>query len=211
MPRKVSPRSLRTGSFLPWRSRWFSERDYALFAAEDAKIRVFLRTRLSEAGLADVEIERSGTKVKVTVFVSKPGLVIGRGGSGIEILRGDLSKIVTGQLELEVQDVKEQAISAPLLAQRIAVVLERAGRRYRRAMTEITEETISRGARGIRVEIGGRIGGSDIARHEIYKKGSVPHSTLRASIDYAQATARTRYGAIGIKVWVATGEKEGKE
>src|SRR3990172_3693127 len=160
MPRKVSPRSLRTGSFLPWRSRWFSERDYALFAAEDAKIRVFLRTRLSEAGLADVEIERSGTKVKVTVFVSKPGLVIGRGGSGIEILRGDLSKIVTGQLELEVQDVKEQAISAPLLAQRIAVVLERAGRRYRRAMTEITEETISRGAPGIRGEIGGRIGGS---------------------------------------------------
>jgi len=211
MPRKISPRSLRTGSFLPWRSRWFSERDYARFVAEDAKIRAFLRTRLADAGLADIEIERSGTKVKVTVFVSKPGLVIGRGGGGIEILRGDLGKIMTGQLELQVQDVKNQATSAALLAQRIAVVLERAGRRYRRAMSEITEETISRGAQGIRVEVGGRIGGSDIARHEIYKKGSVPHSTLRADIDYAQATARTKFGAIGIKVWVATGEEGVKE
>src|SRR3989304_1912067 len=112
MPRKISPRSLRTGSFLPWRSRWFSERDYARFVAEDAKIRAFLRSRLADAGLADVEIERSGTKVKVTVFVSKPGLVIGRGGGGIEILRGDLGKIMTGQLELQVQDVKNQATSA---------------------------------------------------------------------------------------------------
>ena len=211
MPRKISPESLRTGTFLPWRSRWFSDKDYAKFAAEDAKIRRYLRTRLSDAGLEKIDIERSGTKIKVMVYVSKPGLVIGRGGGGIEVLRDDLKDIISGQMELEVLDVKEPAISAPLLAERIAILLERRGRRYRRGLTEIIDESLSRGAKGIRVEIAGRIGGSDIARHEIYKKGSVPHSTLRARIGYSQNTSLTRYGTIGIKVWVYAGEEGGME
>lgn len=207
MPRKVSPRSLRTGSFLPWRSRWFSDKEYAKFAAEDAKIRRFLRERLSDAGLDKIEIERSGTKIKVLVHVSKPGLVIGRGGGGIEVLRDDLKDIISGQMELEVLDVKEPSISAPILAERIATLLARRGRRYRMGLNEIMDEALSRGAKGIRVEIAGRIGGAEIARRETYKRGSVPHSTLRARIGFAEKTSLTRYGTIGIKIWVYAGEE----
>lgn len=208
MPRKVNPQSLRTGTFLPWRSCWFSDKDFAKFAAEDAKIRRFLRKKLSNVGLERIEIERSGVKVTVVVVVSKPGLVIGRGGGGIELLRGDLKGIVSGPLDFKVEEVKNPSLSAPLLAERVAYVLERRGRRYRRILNEIIDETIGRGAKGVKIEIAGRIGGREVARRERFSKGSLPLSTLRADIDFAKVTAHTRYGTIGIKVWVHRGEIE---
>ncbi|GMR19104.1 MAG: 30S ribosomal protein S3 [Patescibacteria group bacterium] len=209
MPRKVSPESLRIGSFLPWRSRWFSEKEYAKLAAEDEGIRRFLRARLSDAGLERIEIERSGAKVKIIVTVSKPGLVIGRGGGGIGVLRDDLSGKVSGQLDINVQEVKNPSLSAPILAARVARLLERRGRRYRYILNEIADEVMARGAQGVGIEIAGRIGGREVARRENFKRGSVPHSTLRADIDFARDTAHTRYGTIGVKVWVHRGESEG--
>lgn len=208
MPRKVSPIALRVGKFLPWRSRWFGGKDYAKLAAEDAKIRHFLRGKLSQAGLEKIEVERSGTKVKIIVLVSKPGLVIGRGGGGIEVLRGDLEDIVNGELELDVQAVKEPSLSAPILADRIAFIMGRRGRRYRYVLNEILTETMARGAKGVKIEISGRLGGGEIARRETYERGSIPHSTLRADIDFSKKTAFTRYGTIGVKVWVHRGEIE---
>lgn len=208
MPRKVSPKSLRIGSFLPWKSRWFSDKEYAKTAAADAKVRRFLRGKLAQAGLEKIEIERSGTKVKVTVTVSKPGLVIGRGGGGIEVLRDDLSEMIDGELELDVQAVKEPSLSAPILADRVRFIMERRGRRYRYTLNEIADEAMVRGAKGVKIEISGRLGGAEIARREYYERGSVPHSTLRADIDFAKSTAHTRYGTIGIKVWVHRGEIE---
>jgi len=208
MPRKVNPKALRIGSFLPWRSRWFSEKEYAKFALEDVKIRRFLRSKLSNVGLEKIEIERSGAKIKIIVTVSKPGLVIGRGGGGVEILRDDLTELVGVPLELDIQEVKNPSLSAPILAERITRVLERRGRRYRRTLNEIVDEAMAKGAKGIKVEIAGRLGGRVISRKESYGRGSVPHSTLRANIDFAKDTARTRYGAIGVKVWVCVGEIE---
>jgi len=208
MPRKVNPIALRVGKFLPWKSRWFSDKGYAKMAAEDAKIRSFLGVKLLQAGLEKIEIERFGTKVKIIVSVSKPGLVIGRGGGGLEVLRGDLEDIVVGDLELDVQAVKEPSLSAPILADRVAFILGRRGRRYRYILNEIINETIARGAKGVKIEISGRLGGSEVARRESYEKGSVPHSTLRADIDFSRKTAFTRYGTIGVKVWVHKGEIE---
>jgi len=203
--RKLSPISIRTGTFLPWRSRWFSEREYADQAVEDAKIRRFLQDKLSEVGLESVEVERSGTKVKVLLSVSKPGLVIGRGGAGIEILRESLAKEIKGEFELEVKEVKDPSLSAPLLAERIARALERRTQ-YKRVVREIAEESISKGALGVKIELAGRLGGRRVARREKFSRGSLPLSTLRAEIDFAKVTARTRYGSIGVKVWVHRGE-----
>ena len=205
MGRKLSPISIRTGTFLPWRSRWFSEREYADQAVEDAKIRRFLQDKLSEVGLESVEVERSGTKVKVLLSVSKPGLVIGRGGAGIEILRESLAKEIKGEFELEVKEVKDPSLSAPLLAERIARALERRTQ-YKRVVREIAEESISKGALGVKIELAGRLGGRRVARREKFSRGSLPLSTLRAEIDFAKVTARTRYGSIGVKVWVHRGE-----
>ncbi|OGC53972.1 30S ribosomal protein S3 [candidate division WWE3 bacterium RIFCSPHIGHO2_01_FULL_48_15] len=207
MGHKLSPKSLRTGTFLPWGSRWFSEKDYASFVAEDAKIRRFIAGKLSEAGLESVEIERSGTKVKVIISVSKPGLVIGRGGAGVEIIRESLAKVVSGQLELEVKEVKAPSTSAPILAQRIAQALERRGQ-YKRVINEVAEEAISRGAKGVKIELSGRLGGKEIARTEKVTRGSIPLSTLRANIVFSQSISKTRYGSIGVKVWVYLGEIE---
>ena len=210
MGHKLSPKSLRTGVFFPWRSRWFSERGYAQYAAEDAKIRQYLQKKLFEVGLEGVEIERSGTRVKAIVSVSRPGLVIGRGGGGVEILREEIGKITGSPIELEVVEAKEPALSAPLLADRVSVSLARRGRRYRRVLNEIVEETMGKGAKGVKIEIAGRVGGAEIARREKFSKGSIPLSTLRANIDFSQKATETRYGKIGVKVWVYKGELEGK-
>lgn len=209
MGHKLSPKSLRTGTFSPWYSRWFGGKDYARFVAEDAKIRRFIAGKLSEAGLESVEIERSGTKIKAIISVSKPGLVIGRGGAGVEIIREGLANLVGSPIELEVKEVKTPSISAPILADRIARALEGRGH-FKRVMAEVSEEAISRGAKGIRIELSGRLGGKDIARTEKIIKGSIPLSTLRARINFAEAVAATRYGSIGVKVWVYVGESEEK-
>jgi len=196
-----------------WRSRWFTGREYAKFALEDRKIRRFLTEKLSAVGLSEVEIERSGGKLKMVVHVSKPGLVIGRGGAGIELLRQSLIEMLEIEkenFELEVQEVKEPALSAKLLAGRIARGLERRAH-FRRIMNEVADEVMSRGAKGVKIELSGRIAGKAVARVTKTERGSVPLSTLRAKIDFARNTAHTRYGTIGVKVWVYLGEEEGGE
>jgi len=209
MGHKLSPTSLRTGIFLPWRSRWFSDKKgYAKNAAEDSRIRRYLGGKLSEMGLERVEIERSGTRVKVIISVSKPGLVIGRGGGGVEILKEELGKMLGSPAEVEVVEAKEPSLSAPLVADRVISALVRRGRQYRRVLNEIVEETMGRGAQGVKIEIAGRVGGSEIARTEKFSKGSIPLSTLRANIDFTQKPALTRYGKIGVKVWIFKGELE---
>ncbi|OGC59605.1 30S ribosomal protein S3 [candidate division WWE3 bacterium RIFCSPLOWO2_01_FULL_53_14] len=206
MGHKLNPKSLRTGIFLPWSSRWFSEKDYARFASEDARIRRFLSEKLREMGLESTEIERSGSRVKVTVTVAKPGLVIGRGGGGAELIKGELAKILKVPVELDVAESKSPATSASLLADRVISILERRGRQYRRVLNEVIEESISRGAKGVKIELAGRLGGSEIARNEKFSRGSIPLSTLRADVDFAGRFAATRYGKIGVKVWIFRGE-----
>lgn len=206
MGHKLNPKSLRTGVFLPWRSRWFSERDYARYASEDFRLRRFLSEKLKEAGLEEIEIERSGTKVKVVVMVAKPGLVIGRGGGGAELLKGELAKILKVPVELDVVEAKSPSTSASLLADRVVNVLERRGRQYRRILNEVIEEAMSKGAKGVKIELAGRLGGSEIARNEKFSQGSIPLSTLRADVDFAGRFSSTRYGKIGVKVWVFRGE-----
>lgn len=206
MGHKLNPKSLRTGIFLPWRSRWFSEKEYAQYAGEDARIRRFLTAKLEETGLEDVGIERSGTRVKVLVTVVKPGLVIGRGGGGVEILKGELSKILGSPVELEVIESKSPSTSATLLAVRVANVLARRGKRYQRILLEVIEEALSKGAKGVKIELAGRLGGAEIARTKKLAKGSIPLSTLRADVDFSGRAVDTRYGKIGIKVWVFRGE-----
>lgn len=213
MGHKINPRSLRTGIIEQWRSRWFSGKNYAHFALEDHKIRHFLREKLTTSGLAKIEIERSGEKIKLVLHVSKPGLVIGRGGSGIELLRQSLLemlKVEKENLELEIQEVKDPVLSAKLLAGRVARGLERRAH-FRRIINEVADEVMGRGARGVKIEISGRIAGRAIARMERTERGSIPLSTLRAKIDFARDTAHTRYGTIGVKVWVYLGEKEEEE
>jgi small subunit ribosomal protein S3 len=207
MGHKIHPGSLRTGLTKNWRSRWFGGKDYAQRALEDRAIRQFLSEKLAAVGLSDVQIERLGEKLKVIIYVSRPGLVIGRGGSGIEILRQSLSEMVGGEITLDVQEVKAPTLSAELLASRLARGLEKRVH-FRRIINETADEVMGRGAKGIRILLSGRLGGVKIARKERTERGSVPLSTLRAGVDFARDTARTRYGAIGVKVWVYRGEAE---
>jgi len=207
---KVHPAGFRTGVMRDWQSRWFSTKGYADYALLDLKIRRFLRKKLAAAGVAGIEIERSGGKLRVVVHVSRPGIVIGRGGSGIDLLRRSLEGIVgsgVAQLDLEVQEVKEPLLSARLLASRISRGLEKRAH-FRRISTEVAEEAMARGAKGVRIELAGRVAGREIARTERFEYGSVPLSTLRANIDFARSTAHTRYGTIGVKVWVCRGEEK---
>jgi len=208
MGHKLNPKSLRTGIFLPWRSRWFSEKEYARYVGEDVRIRKYLTAKLAETGLEDVEIERSGARTKILVTVAKPGLVIGRGGGGVEILKAELSKMLGSPVELEVVESKAPSISASLLADRVVNVLARRGRQYRRVLLEVIDEALSRGAQGVKIELAGRLGGAEIARTQKFAKGLIPLSTLRADIDFSSRAILTRYGKIGIKVWVFRGELE---
>ena len=210
MGHKIHPRAFRTGITSTWRSRWFGGRDYASRALQDRKIRVFLEKKLVNAGLDAIEIERSGEKLKIIVRVSKPGIVIGRGGSGIDLLRHsleDMTKVKRENLELDVQEVRAPSLSAKILSARIARGLERRAH-FRRITNEVADEVMGRGAKGVRIVLSGRIAGAEIARTQKVERGSVPLSTLRSDIDFARSTAHTRYGTIGVKVWIYFGEGE---
>jgi small subunit ribosomal protein S3 len=213
MGHKIHPRGFRTGVTSKWRSRWFGGKDYAAHALEDKKIRRFLEGKLVNAGLDAIEIERSGEKLKIIVHVSKPGIVIGRGGSGIDLLRQtleEMTKLKRENLEVDIQEVRAPSLSAKILAARIARGLERRAH-FRRITNEVADEAMGRGAKGVRIVLSGRIAGAEIARSQKLERGSVPLSTLRARVDFARITAHTRYGTIGVKVWVYLGEEEEEE
>ena len=205
MGQKVNPTGFRIGVTEDWRSRWYADKNYATNLANDLEIREFLNKQLSRAAVSKVEIERAGDKIKVIVTTARPGVVIGKKGAEIDALRKKLEKIANGPVNIEVVEVKRPELDANLIAQSVAEQLE--GRvAFRRAMRKAVQSARKSGAKRIRIQCSGRLGGAEMSRREWYREGRVPLHTLRAKIDYGFCTANTTMGAIGIQVWVYHGE-----
>lgn len=216
MGQKINPVGMRVGEFIPWKSRWFAEKGFKDYLIEDIKIRKALMEKLKLAGINSVEIERLPKSMAVTMTVSRPGVVIGRGGTGIE----DVKKYVLGiirevrkekvkdlKIDLRVNEIKNPELSAYLVATRIVAELERR-MPHRRVVTKTIERVMASGAKGVKVVLGGRIGGAEISRVEKFQEGSVPTQTLRENIDYAQIPALLKRGYVGVKVWIHKKEEE---
>ena len=206
MGQKIMPTGFRLGITEDWRSRWYSDKDYAKNLENDLAIRRFLDKYLAKAAVSKIEIERAGDKVKIIITTARPGVVIGKKGAEIESLRKQLAKIVGAPVNIEVVEVKRPELDANLIAQSVAEQLE--GRvAFRRAMRKAVQSARKAGAKGIRIQCSGRLGGAEMGRREWYREGRVPLHTLRAKIDYGTATARTTMGSCGVKVWIYQGEK----
>ena len=205
MGHKVNPIGLRLGINRTWNSRWYADRDYGDLLHEDLKIRNFLEKRLQNAGLSKIVIERPAKKARVTIHTARPGVVIGKKGADIERLRTALGRMTNSDVNLNIVEIRKPEIDARLVADNIAQQLERRVA-FRRAMKRAVQSAMRLGALGIRINVGGRLGGAEIARTEWYREGRVPLHTLRADIDYGEATANTTYGSCGVKVWVFKGE-----
>ena len=206
MGQKTHPRGFRLGIVAPWKSRWYAERNFPQLLVEDETIRKYLGQRLGHASISEIEIERKPGKVVVTVHTARPGVVIGKGGSEVDKLRDELGRLSSGnEVAINVEEVKRPEVDAQLIADSIAhQIVQRVS--FRRAMKRAVQNAMRSGAEGIKVQVAGRLNGAEIARTEMYKEGRIPLQTLRADIDYAQSTARTTYGTIGVKVWVFKGE-----
>ena len=205
MGQKVLPTGFRLGITENWRSRWYADKDYAATLKNDIELRKFAEKKLAGAALSKVEIERAGDKVKVILTTARPGIVIGKKGAEVDNLRKELEAIAGGKVAVEVVEVKRPELDANLVAQSIADQLE--GRvAFRRALRKAVQSARKSGAKGIRIQCSGRLGGAEMSRREWYREGRVPLHTLRAQIDYGFATAHTTMGSCGIKVWVYYGE-----
>lgn len=209
MGQKVHPYGFRVGITKPWLSKWFAKRNYAESLHEDLRFRREVKKRLYSTGVSRIEIERAAKKVKVIIHTARPGLVIGKKGAGIDALRADLQKKSGNEVFLDIQEVRKAEIDSQLVAENIAMQLERRVA-FRRAMKKAVQSAQKFGAKGIKVMVAGRLGGAEIARTEWYREGRVPLQTLRADIDYATAEAHTTYGLIGVKVWIFKGEILGR-
>ncbi|MDF1586387.1 30S ribosomal protein S3 [Geminicoccaceae bacterium 1502E] len=205
MGQKVNPIGLRLGVNRTWDSRWYADAHYAKLLAEDLRIRKFLEKRLAQAGLSRIVIERQARKARITIHTARPGVVIGKKGQEIENLRKALAEIASGEVHLNIVEVRKPEIDAKLVAENIGQQLAKRVT-FRRAMKRAVQSAMRLGAQGIRVTCSGRLGGAEIARTEWYREGRVPLHTLRAHIDFGRHTARTPYGTCGIKVWVFRGE-----
>jgi len=205
MGQKVNPHGLRVGVIKDWDSRWYAEEDFADNLAEDYKIREFLKKKLYNSGVAKIEIERSSDRVKIIIHTAKPGVVIGKGGSEIEKLKKELAGYTTKKVLVDIKEVKKPDNDAQLVAENIALQLEKRIS-FRRAMKQAMGRAMKSGAKGIKTAVSGRLGGADMARTEYYSEGTIPLQTLRANIDYGFSEADTTYGKIGVKVWVYHGE-----
>ncbi len=206
MGQKVHPYGFRLGINKTWTSNWYAKKDYADFLLEDIKIRKYLKKSLSHAGISKVEIERSANRVRINIHTSRPGIIIGKKGLEVDRLKEELQKIVIGkQINLNIKEVRRAEMDANLIAQNIALQLEKRVS-FRRAMKKSVVSALRFGALGIKIRSSGRLAGAEIARSEWYREGRVPLHTLRADIDYGTAEASTTYGIIGIKVWVYKGE-----
>jgi len=202
---KVHPIGLRVGIIRDWESKWYAGKDYATLLHEDLKIRKYIETRLKEASVSTVEIERAAKRVNISIHAAKPGMVIGKGGTEVEALRKHLNDITGKRVHINIVEIKRADLDAKLVAESIARQLE--GRvSFRRAQKQAIQRTMRSGAKGIKTQVSGRLGGADIARAEHYSEGTVPLHTLRADIDYAHAEADTTYGKLGVKVWIYRGE-----
>ncbi|GIR53602.1 MAG: 30S ribosomal protein S3 [Rhodospirillaceae bacterium] len=205
MGHKVNPIGLRLGINRTWDSRWFAGKGYADLLHQDLKMRKFLRKRLQQAGVSRIVIERPAKSAKVTIYTARPGVVIGKKGGDIEKLRSELASMTETDVNLNIIEVRKPEIDANLIAENVAQQLSRRVA-FRRAMKRAVQSSMRLGALGIRINCSGRLGGAEIARTEWYREGRVPLHTLRAEIDYGEATAQTTYGACGVKVWVFKGE-----
>ena len=205
MGQKTHPLGFRLGITKPWLSRWYAKKDYARFVHDDWMIRKMVKERLYHAGVARTEIERRGSVVTINIHTARPGLVIGKKGTGIDAIRLDLNKLVGSEVTVNIHEVRKPELDSQLVAENIAMQLERRIA-LRRAMKKSVASAMKFGAKGIKVYCGGRLGGSEIARSEWYREGQVPLQTLRADIDYGQAEALTTYGKIGVKCWIYKGE-----
>ena len=205
MGHKINPIGMRLGIIRTWDSRWYAGKDYAKLLHEDIKLRNHLRTKLSQAGVSKVVIERPAKKPRVTIYAARPGVVIGKKGQDIDTLRKELSVMAKADVSLNIMEIRKPEIDATLVAENIAQQLERRVA-FRRAMKRAVQSAMRLGAQGIRINCGGRLGGAEIARMEWYREGRVPLHTLRADIDYGVATAKTTYGTCGVKVWIFKGE-----
>lgn len=205
MGQKVHPFGFRLGVTKDWVSRWYGGKDYPRLLQEDTNIRRFIKKRLYHAGVSRIEIERTANDAKVIIYTSRPGIVIGKKGTEVDTLKKELSKLTGKKIELDIQEIRKPDVDAQLVAENIALQLERRVS-YRRAMKRAVATALKMGAKGIKVACSGRLGGAEIARAEWYREGRVPLHTIRADIDYGFAESKTTYGVIGVKVWVFKGE-----
>jgi small subunit ribosomal protein S3 len=202
---KVNPIGFRLGGIKTWRSQWFSEKNYAELVHEDINIRKYLKKKLYHAGISRIEIERAASKAKVNIYAARPGIIIGKKGSEIEKLKKELEGVSKSEIIINILEVRKPEVDAQLVAENVALQLERRVA-FRRAMKKCVTSSLKFGAKGIRVNCAGRLGGAEMARSEWYREGRVPLHTLRADIDWGFAEANTAYGLIGIKVWIFHGE-----
>ena len=206
MGQKVNPKGFRVGVIKDRDARWYAnKKDFSKFLYEDYQLRRFIKEKLYASGVSKVDIERTGGRVKVNIFTAKPGIVIGRGGQEVDVLRQELEKMTGKKVNVNITEVKRPELDAQLVAESVASSLERRIA-FRRAMKQTVTRTMRMGAEGIKIMCAGRLGGAEIARTEWYAEGKVPLHTLRADIDYGFAEANTAYGKIGIKVWIYKGE-----
>ena len=206
MGQKINPTGLRIGVIKDWESRWYAKKnDFGATLVEDYELREYLLETLAPAGVPKVEIERTAKRVRINIHVAKPGMVIGRGGAEIEKLKATLEKKIGKEVSLNIIEIKNPDVNAQLVAESIASQLERRIS-FRRALKQAIGRAMKLGAKGIKCQVSGRVGGAEIARSETYKEGTIPLQTIRADIDYGFAEAKTTYGRIGVKVWIYTGE-----
>jgi len=202
---KVNPIGLRLGIVKTWESRWFGGRNYAKYILEDHRLRQFIKKKLYHAGVSRIEIERSARRIRLRIFTARPGIVIGKKGAEIAVLKKELEKLTAHEVLIDIQEIRKPEVEAQLVAENVAMQLERRVA-FRRAMKRAVQSAMRFGALGIKVICSGRLGGAEIARTEWYREGRVPLHTLRADIDYGQAEAKTTYGVVGVKVTIFKGE-----
>ena len=205
MGQKVNAHGFRVGVSKPWDAKWYAEKDYAALLNEDVKIRDFLKKQLYIAGVSRIEIERSAKRIKLIIHTAKPGMVIGRGGAGIEDIKKALKAFTDKNVDVNIAEIKQAEMDATLVAENVAGQLERRIG-FRRAMKQSVGRTMRMGAKGIKIMCSGRLNGAEIARSETYHEGTIPLQTIRADIDYGTAEAHTTYGRLGVKVWIYKGE-----
>jgi len=202
---KVHPIGFRLGVIRTWDSKWYAEGDYARLLHEDIKLRNYLKKRLYHAGISKIELERAASKAKINIFAARPGIIIGKKGSEVEALKKELAKLTDKEVFINIQEVRKPEIDAQLVAENVALQLERRVA-FRRAMKKSVSQALKFGAQGIKINCSGRLGGAEMSRTEWYREGRVPLHTLRADIDYGFAEAKTTYGIIGVKVLIFKGE-----
>ena len=205
MGQKVHPVGFRLGFNKTWRSRWFADKDYAKLLHEDLALRGTLKKRFAHAGVSKIETERAVNRLKIDIYTSRPGIIIGRRGAEVDKLRDDLQKEMGREVHINIQEIQRPELDAQLVAESIAGQLERRVS-FRRAMKKAMESAFRFGAKGVKIMVSGRLGGAEIARSEWYQEGRLPLHTLKADIDYGFGEARTTYGVIGVKVWVYKGD-----